>query len=460
MDTKNTMDSPHRRDPQEDDSLLDFDFERSNPVIIKVIGVGGGGGNAVSHMYEEGIKDVSFLLCNTDEQALRRSNVPDKIVLGRKVTQGLGAGNIPDKARQAAEESIEEIRSRLSDGTKMVFITAGMGGGTGTGATPVIARVAQEMDILTIGIVTIPFLFELEPKILQALRGVEEVAKNVDALLVINNEKLIEIYGKLSVRQAFKRADDTLTVAAKSIAEIITHPGEINLDFADVQTTMKKGGVALMSNGYGEGENRLRIALNDALHSPLLGNKSIKKAKRILFNICSSEEAELMMDEMDNVKAFMAETNPGVEVIWGTAIDNTLGQKVKITLLATGFTTADITVSLGDKALETEPEISEEERQRKEEEKKNLIRKYYEDYSQQVGGISTTRVHIEVLRPEEFDNDVMISILEDTPTYMRNPKLIANERAKIEGLESGASVLSDSKQVGNDSSDQNDVIVF
>ncbi|MDF9829248.1 cell division protein FtsZ [Parabacteroides sp. PF5-6] len=422
----------------DEDQLLDFDYAKSgNPVIIKVVGVGGGGGNAVSHMFEEGIEDVSFLLCNTDEQALRRSRVPDQIVLGRKVTQGLGAGNIPEKARLAAEESAADIRDRLNDGTKMVFITAGMGGGTGTGAAPVIAGIAQEMGLLTIGIVTIPFLFELKPKIMQALLGVKEMEKNVDALLVINNEKLIEIFGKLSVRQAFKRADDTLTIAAKSIAEIITHPGEINLDFADVQTTMRKGGVALMSNGYGEGENRLRIALDDALHSPLLGNKNIKRAKRILFNICSSEEHELMMDEMDNVRGFMAETNPGVEVIWGTAIDNTLGPKVKVTLLATGFTANEISDEVereftDDTLTDGERRRRDEEERRRREEEEYRLKKLIDEYYGDTGNnISSSRVHIEVLAPDELDNDVLISILEDTPTYMRKPKLMEEARAKM-----------------------------
>lgn len=213
----------------------------------------------------------------------------------------------------------------LNDGTKMVFITAGMGGGTGTGAAPVIARIAKDMGILTVGIVTIPFLFEGERKIIQALNGVEEIAKNVDALLVINNERLREIYSDLSVMNAFGKADDTLTIAAKSIAEIITLPGIINLDFADVNTTMKDGGVALMSNGFGEGEGRVRQAVEDALNSPLLSNNDVKNAKKILFNVYFSEEAELRMEEMNDVHNFMSEFNRDIEVIWGTAVDNTLG---------------------------------------------------------------------------------------------------------------------------------------
>ena len=243
------------------DDIAQFDFPTDSPKIIKVIGVGGGGGNAVNHMYREGIHDVTFVLCNTDNQALKDSPVPVKLQLGK---EGLGAGNRPARARKAAEESIEDIKAMLNDGTKMVFITAGMGGGTGTGAAPIIAQTAKEMDILTIGIVTIPFRWEGDKKIDQALDGVEEISKHVDALLVINNEKLSEIYSELSVDDAFDKADDTLSVAAKSIAEIITLHGKVNLDFNDVKTVLKDGGVAIMSTGYGEGDNRVSEAIKNA----------------------------------------------------------------------------------------------------------------------------------------------------------------------------------------------------
>jgi len=414
----------------DDNTLLDFDYVVSNPVIIKVIGVGGGGGNAVSHMYEEGIQDVSFVLCNTDSQALGRSNVPDKIVLGRKITQGLGAGNKPERAKMAAEESMEEIRTMLDDGTKMVFITAGMGGGTGTGAAPVIAKIARDMGLLTVGIVTIPFLFEGEPKILQALNGVEEISKNVDALLVINNERLRDIYSDLTVLNAFRKADDTLATAAKSIAEIITQPGIINLDFADVKTTMKDGGVALMSNGYGEGEDRVRTALEDALNSPLLGNKNVKNAKRVLLNVCFSEDSELLMEEMNYIHEFMAESNRYVEVIWGTAIDSSLGKRVKITILATGFTMEDIPQIAEKRRSEAEAvHISEEERIQKEREERELIEKYYGTLGKRVGNYMP-RAHVVVLQPNEMDNDAIIALLEDNPTYNRDPKLITGMRTK------------------------------
>ena len=241
--------------------LLDFQVKSHTDAIIKVIGVGGGGGNAVNHMYREGIHNVSFALCNTDNQAMMESPVPVKVQLGANTTGGLGAGNKPEIACHAAEESVGLIEDLLNDGTRMAFITAGMGGGTGTGAAPVIARVAKEMGILTVGIVTIPFVFEGSRKIVQALKGVEEISKNVDALLVINNERLRDIYSDLTMLNAFAKADDTLTTAAKSIAEIITVHGHVNLDFADVNTTLKDGGVAIMSCGIGTGGNRINDAI-------------------------------------------------------------------------------------------------------------------------------------------------------------------------------------------------------
>jgi len=443
----------------DEDTLLEFDYATTgNPVIIKVIGVGGGGGNAVNHMYEEGIQDVSFVLCNTDSQALNRSSVPDKIILGRKITQGLGAGNKPERAKLAAEESMDEIRSLLSDGTKMVFITAGMGGGTGTGAAPVIARIARDMGLLTVGIVTIPFLFEGEPKILQALNGVEEIAKNVDALLVINNERLREIYSDLTVMNAFRKADDTLTTAAKSIAEIITQPGIINLDFADVKTTMKDGGVALMSNGYGEGEDRVRLALEDALNSPLLGNKNVKNAKRVLLNVSFSKDAELLMEEMNYIHEFMAESNRYVEVIWGTAIDDSLAQKVKVTILATGFTMEDIPL-MAEKRRSEEVTLSEEDRERKEQEAKDLIRRYYGDNVKGVGK-HHAQGQIAILTTNELDDDVMIALLEDNPTFSRDPKLISNARTKRSIKEEPIAITVSKPKDPNNTSEGKTIIQF
>lgn len=420
-----------------DDTLLNFNYPTDTPKIIKVIGVGGGGGNAVNHMYKEGIHDVTFVLCNTDNQALMRSDIPVKLSLGREITQGLGAGNKPERAKMAAEESKEDIRKMLSDGTKMVFITAGMGGGTGTGAAPVIARISKDMGILTVGIVTIPFRFEGKRKIDQALDGVEEIAKNVDALLVINNEKLRKIYSDLTVMNGFAKADDTLTVAAKSIAEIITLPGIINLDFADVNTTMKDGGVALMSNGYGQGERRVLDAIEDALNSPLLSNNDVRNAKKILFNIYFSEDSELRMEEMNYVDKFMSEFNRDIEVIWGTAIDNTLGDKVKITILATGFTIDNIP-QIADKhhaeAVQmTEEELRlEEERLAKEQKERERRKQYYGDESER--GYEYTSQPV-VLSQDELDNDTLIDLLEKNPTYNRDPKLITRARSKSTGSE-------------------------
>ncbi len=416
-----------------DDKIMNFNYPTDAPKIIKVIGVGGGGGNAVTHMYKEGIHNVSFVLCNTDNQALERSDVPMKLVLGREITQGLGAGNKPERAMMAAEESKDDIKNMLSDGTKMVFITAGMGGGTGTGAAPVIARIAKDMGILTVGIVTIPFIFEGERKILQALNGVEEISKNVDALLVINNERLREIYPELTVMNAFGKADDTLTVAAKSIAEIITLPGIINLDFADVNTTMKDGGVALMSNGYGAGEGRVRKAVKDALNSPLLSNNDVKNARKILFNVSFSEKAELRMEEMNDVHNFMSEFNRNIDVIWGTAIDNSLGDQVKMTILATGFTTDDIPQIAEKHRTEvinmTEAEIEAKKKRDIEEQKKQkLIDKYYGNTAQSSSHFFG-QYKLVVLSDEELDNDAFITIMEENPTYDRDPKVISNARA-------------------------------
>ena len=346
------------------DEIVQFDFPTDSPKIIKVIGVGGGGGNAVNHMYREGIHDVTFVLCNTDHQALADSPVPVKLQLGK---EGLGAGNRPARAREAAEESLESIKSMLNDGTKMVFITAGMGGGTGTGAAPVIARIAKEMDILTVGIVTIPFIFEGEKKIIQALDGVERIAQHVDALLVINNERLREIYADLTFMNAFGKADDTLSIAAKSIAEIITMRGTVNLDFADVKTILKDGGVAIMSTGFGEGENRVTKAIDDALHSPLLNNNDIFNAKKVMLNVSFCPSSELMMEEMNEIHEFMSKFREGVEVIWGVAIDNSLETRVKITVLATGFGVEDVP---GMDSLHAARSQEEEERQLQLEEEK------------------------------------------------------------------------------------------
>lgn len=424
------------------ENILDFDFDPGVPKIIKVIGVGGGGGNAVTHMYRKGIHDVSFVLCNTDSQALKNSGVPTQIVLGTKTTGGLGAGNRPLIARAAAEESVEDIRRMLDDGTKMAFVTAGMGGGTGTGAAPVIAKIAKEMGILTVGIVTIPFLFEGKPKILQALNGVEEIARNVDALLVINNERLCEIYADLSMKNAFAKADDTLATAAKSIAEIITLEGIVNLDFADVFTTMKDGGVALMSNGFGTGEKRVRQALDEALNSPLLSNNDIRNARKILFNVYFSESSELRMDELADVREFMSKLNPNFELIWGAAIDNSLGDQIKIMIIATGFTTEAVDEGNmkkeHNKFLQTEEELRKAEELKKQEEaEKKLMQKYNVGYKQvNHTGRSLARPHVALLTDDELDDDAFIALMEENPSYNRDQRIITKARLKGEQTES------------------------
>src|SRR5690554_4758150 len=419
-----------------DYDLLDFQIESHTDAIIKVIGVGGGGGNAVNHMFREGIHNVSFALCNTDNQALMESPVPVKVQLGTNTTGGLGAGNKPEIASKAAEESVDLIEDLLNDGTRMVFITAGMGGGTGTGAAPVVARVAKEMGILTVGIVTIPFVFEGSRKIVQALKGVEEIAKNVDALLVINNERLRDIYSDLTMLNAFAKADDTLATAAKSIAEIITVHGHVNLDFADVNTTLKDGGVAIMSRGLGSGEDRINVAIKDALHSPLLNNNDVFSAKKILVNISYSETAPLMMEEMNAFHEFMSKFGTEIEVIWGAAVEENLGEDVKITLLATGF---NITSVPGinekhleeSKAEELERKIKEDALKEAEQQDKKLIEKYYG--KEGLRSISNTNYQPEpfVLTLEELNDDKIIEALEKNPVFKRtsdfNPREYRNE---------------------------------
>ena len=414
------------------DEIVQFDFPTDSPKIIKVIGVGGGGGNAVNHMYREGIHDVTFVLCNTDNQALAESPVPVKLQLGRSITQGLGAGNRPERARDAAEESLEGIRNLLNDGTKMVFITAGMGGGTGTGAATVIARIAKEMDILTVGIVTIPFIFEGEKKIIQALDGVERIAQHVDALSVINNERLREIYSDLTFMNAFGKADDTLSIADNSIAEIITKRGTVNLDFADVKTILKDGGVAIMSTGFGEGENRVTKAIDDALHSPLLNNNDIFNAKKVMLNVSFCPASELMMEEMNEVHEFMSKFREGVEVIWGVAMDTSLDTKVKITVLATGF---GVDVVPGMVVLHEKRSQEEDERQLQlEEEKEKNKERIRKAYGESASGIGTRnlrkRRHIYLFNPEDLDNDDIIAMVEDSPTYLRDKTTLGKIKAK------------------------------
>ena len=417
--------------------MVDFctpDKETKN-TIIKVIGVGGGGGNAVNHMYREGIHDVSFVLCNTDNQALNDSPVPVLLQLG---TEGLGAGNKPAKARQAAEESLDSIKQMLSDGTKMTFITAGMGGGTGTGAAPVIARVSKELGILTVGIVTIPFRFEGKRKIDQALDGVEEMAKHVDALLVINNERLREIYPELTVLDAFGKADDTLSVAAKSIAEIITNHGLINLDFNDVKTVLKDGGVAIMSTGYGEGEGRVKQAIEDALNSPLLNDNDVFNAKKILLsiNFCKDSTTSdngnngLMMEEMNEVNDFMERFGSDFEIKWGIGLDPDLGKKVKVTILATGFGIENVDGMNIHIRKQTQDDLDRQAREQEHADDLAIRRgKYYPEDKNQL--LTKRRPQVFIFRPEDLDNEEVILAVENTPTYKRTQQMVKELRRRI-----------------------------
>ena len=306
--------------------------------IIKVIGVGGGGCNAVRNMWNDPIGGVTYAVCNTDSQSLSRSPVPVKIMLGES---GLGAGANPELGKQEAEANISDIEKLLSDGTKMVFVTAGMGGGTGTGAAPVVAGVAKKMGLLTVGVVTIPFYFEKKRKIIKALKGVDELRKNVDALLIVNNERLCDVYADsdLSVKDAFQRADNILMDAVKGISELITMPsdGGIKSDFRDVETTMKNGGGAIMAMGRASGEHRVEKAILDALDSPLLYGNDIGKAKRILFNIYASDEHPIFVRELQEIDEFFDQLDPNIDVIWGTATDDSLGEDAKVTILATGL---------------------------------------------------------------------------------------------------------------------------
>lgn len=321
----------------EDWTPIDFgQTEDTTKNIIKVIGVGGGGCNAVKNMYSEGIVNVSFAVCNTDSQSLSKSPVPVKIMLGKS---GLGAGANPEVGRSEAQNTQEDIKRLLDDGTKMAFVTAGMGGGTGTGAAPVIAGIAKSMGILTVGIITIPFYFEKRKKIVKALQGVEDMRKNVDALLIVNNERLCDVYAdsEITVKDAFKLADKVLSDATKSISELITVEGTINLDFRDIETTIKSGGGAIMAMGRASGEGRVQNAILNALDSPLLYGSDISNAQRILFNIYTSSKHPIFVREMREIDAFFDELNPDIKVIWGLSDDDSLDEDAKVTILATGL---------------------------------------------------------------------------------------------------------------------------
>ncbi|MDE6266747.1 MAG: cell division protein FtsZ [Muribaculaceae bacterium] len=442
-----------------------FVDNKDSESIIKVIGVGGGGNNAINHMYKQGVSGVSFVVCNTDKQALNHSAVPTRVLIGPNTTFGRGAGNKPELARDAAEESADEINRLFDDETKMVFITAGMGGGTGTGAAPVVARIARDRGLLTIGIVTIPFLFEGESKIRKAFKGADEMAKFVDALLVINNERLTEIYRDLNFINAFAKADDTLTTAARSISELISINGHINLDFNDVDTTLRNGGLAIISTGYAEGENRVTNAIKDALNSPLLKDSDIKTSKHLLFNIYidPNAEQEFKMDEANELTAFTSNIYPGVDVIWGIAFDETLGNKVKISVLASGFgTTVKVNNAggnfvytpdkQGQTADETATAAAEPDNER-------LVKEYGKDKIAERQR-AADRMRYIVLTPEQMDDDRVLIALENSPAYNRDPKIA--EQIRKSNAESAAQkvAVDNARNTNHNSSGSGDLIVF
>lgn len=397
-----------------DDLLIDL-VNVNRPSIIQIFGVGGGGDNAVAHMYTEGnIAEVNYLVCNTDAKALETSPVPDRLQLG---TDGLGAGGKPEKARELAEESIDRIRAAFDKRAKMLFITAGMGGGTGTGAAPVIAREAKAAGLLTIGVVTIPFLFEGYRKIDKALDGVAELSKYVDAILVINNERLREIYQEFSILDAFRKADDTLSVAVKSIVDIITMRGKMILDFRDVHTTLHEGGVAIMSTGYAEGEGRVSRAIANALNSPLINDRDIFKSRKILLSISFSSSNELMVYEMNEIDRFMENfEDKYIETKYGLSVDESLGAKIKITILASGFGLHDF------KQRESVMTFTEDDI--------NKIIRRQDVYGSSPRTRTQRPTRAFLFGPDELDDPEIIDAIDSTPTFRRTKELIEKLRRR------------------------------
>ena len=415
------MDRNYDMDINDTSSFKDEDVTND---IIKVIGVGGGGGNAVNYMYKQQIPHIQFVVCNTDKQALDRSDVPKHVLLGYNITKGLGAGNVPEVGRQCAEASEEEIRALFDDKTEMVFITATMGGGTGTGAAPVVARLAKEAGMLTIGIVTVPFYFEGEKKILKALEGAKELKKHVDALLVINNENLIELYKDWNFFNAFHKADDTLANAARSISEIISESCYVNVDFQDVKTTLKDSGSAIIATAEGEGEHRITQAINAALHSPLLKDHDINTSKRLMLKFMCSKDSDnpIRAEEINEITSFTSKLS-GIDVKWGIGDDPSMGDKVKITVLASGF---DVTIAEGDEnkktiVLKNEPENKTELSQKQKEQENEIAKVYGMDKVKQQQQLAA-KMKYAVLTPSQFDDHEVIAMLERFPIHKRSPR--------------------------------------
>ncbi len=463
---------------------MKFDLPKEEPAIIKVIGVGGGGSNAVSHMYRQGIVGVDFAICNTDNQALENCIVPIKIQLGPHLTEGRGAGSKPQVGKQACIESIDEVRSFINESTKMLFVTAGMGGGTGTGAAPIIAKAAQEMGILTVGIVTLPFSFEGKKRVEQAMVGLRELKENVDTIIIISNDKLREIHGNLGISEAFKEADDILGIAAKGIAEIITVPGYVNVDFEDVNTVMRNSGMAIMGIAVAEGDNRAHKAVKQALNSPLLEENDIRGAEHILINITSGTKEVTMNEIVEITEYIQGEAGYDTNLIWGNCTDESLGDKISLTVIATGFEKEDkpigeleperIVVSLDEDSEQTDDEpvftIGEATEQ-----SFGTIEFDTEPYSNPelvVSDLDPTEPHIktsvtptetsamgdasnptkhsihDVLSSDTYKDDhVPLSELENVPAYVRNQVKLEEISTNIEENMSGWTINKDGEPV-------------
>ena len=403
------------------------------PVQIKVLGVGGGGCNAVNYMYSQGYKDITFAIANTDRQALQGSNVPTQVLLGPKTCGGNGAGAIAEKARAAAEESAAAIEALFNDSTKVVFIAAGMGGGTGTGASPVVARIAKARGILTVCIVTIPFLFEGFEKIKSALAGAEEMSKYVDVMLVVNNERLIDIYPDLDFMNAFHKADETLCNAAKSISDLINMQGYINCDLQDVCTTLRNGGTAIISTGYGTGENRITEAINNSLNSPLLKNKNIFTAKRILICIHFNKDSKrpFKTQEVNQLTQFMSNFTQNKTYIWGVYQDDTLNEEIKVSVLAAGFDTDSNGDYEQDDAAKTEETDAEQEAQKNDGYEQKIIETYGKDATQR---FKAERQRFFILAPQQIDDESILELLEQYPAYNRDKTIVDRFKAMAKEL--------------------------
>ena len=442
----------------------DFESE-ANDAIIKIIGVGGGGGNAVNYMFAQNIPNVNFVVCNTDKQHLNNSPVPNKLLLGYEITHGLGAGNKPEIGRQCAEADKDKIRELFTDHTEMVFITAGMGGGTGTGAAPVVAQIAKEAGMLTIGIVTVPFMFEGDKKVIKALDGADELRKHVDALLVINNENILELYKDFNFFNAFEKADDTLANAARSISEIISEEGYINVDFQDVKTTLKDSGTAIISTAYGEGEHRITDAIYNALHSPLLKTHDINSSRRLLFKFSCWRDSKnyIRAEEINEITQFTSKLPKTVDVKWGIANDPSLGDKVKFTILASGF---DVKIRDADGDKDTiifTPKDSPDTNVKEEENAKNDQQRISDIYGaekmlKQLH--EAAKVKYAVLTVDQFDNPEVVTLLERTPAFQRSPKFNEMLRQLSKGGDDSTTTSSSNSNSTNGKPGMGTVISF